>query len=416
MFAFVMLWAYFNFSQFLLTYAANLVEEIPYMITRISHGWQYLALFLIVFHFAVPWLLLLSRKTKRTPQRLVIIAAWMLFVALRRSLHDGVAGVRVERREPAPADGRARVSHFFVHWLDLAAPLADRRPVALDVLHAAAAAADAGGRRSVSARVAGHRRRAPLMAHAHPTAPSRAAASHGTPVTHAVRGRRVPRHAAGRGPRAHRRQRLDHRQVRAVAGDFGDRHPRRHGLAVRAVRAAARGDESGVPAGARPGAAAAGRRRGCSSSRRTRSTSSGMQEEARAAAVRLGRSRRRAWCEIPIAEAMRLTVERGLPGARAQASPTAGGRTRQQRRPDARGLELGPDDGKKKAVGDGTEFRIQNQNAGAWSSRSSRRCLHFAFCILHCAAHAPSSSPACPVRWATRPASSPRTCRRSSRP
>ena len=48
MFAFVMLWAYFNFSQFLLTYAANLVEEIPYMITRTSHGWQYLALFLIV--------------------------------------------------------------------------------------------------------------------------------------------------------------------------------------------------------------------------------------------------------------------------------------------------------------------------------------------------------------------------------
>ena len=32
MFAFVMLWAYFNFSQYLLTYAANLVEEIPYMI------------------------------------------------------------------------------------------------------------------------------------------------------------------------------------------------------------------------------------------------------------------------------------------------------------------------------------------------------------------------------------------------
>src|SRR3712207_8604161 len=47
MFAFVMLWAYFNFSQFLLTYSANLVEEIPYMITRMSHGWQYLAIFLV---------------------------------------------------------------------------------------------------------------------------------------------------------------------------------------------------------------------------------------------------------------------------------------------------------------------------------------------------------------------------------
>ncbi len=72
MFAFVMLWAYFNFSQYLLTYAANLVEEIPYMIARTSHGWQYLALFLIVFHFAVPWLLLLSRDRKRNPHRLVL--------------------------------------------------------------------------------------------------------------------------------------------------------------------------------------------------------------------------------------------------------------------------------------------------------------------------------------------------------
>ena len=103
MFAFVMLWAYFNFSQYLLTYAANLVEEIPYMITRISHGWQYLALFLVVFHFAVPWLLLLSRDLKRTPHRLVIVAALDPVHALRRPLHDGVAGVRVDRREPAPA-------------------------------------------------------------------------------------------------------------------------------------------------------------------------------------------------------------------------------------------------------------------------------------------------------------------------
>ena len=66
MFAFVMLWAYFNFSQYLLTYAANLAEEMPYMIDAHHHGWQYLALFLVVFHFAVPWLLLLSRDRKRT--------------------------------------------------------------------------------------------------------------------------------------------------------------------------------------------------------------------------------------------------------------------------------------------------------------------------------------------------------------
>jgi hypothetical protein len=39
----------------MLTFAANLTEEIPYMTARIRNGWQYLALFLTIFHFAVPW-------------------------------------------------------------------------------------------------------------------------------------------------------------------------------------------------------------------------------------------------------------------------------------------------------------------------------------------------------------------------
>ena len=122
MFAFVMLWAYFNFSQFLLTYAANLVEEIPYMVTRLNHGWQYLALFLITFHFAVPWLLLLSRKTKRTPHRLVMIAAWLLF-ARYADLYMMVTPEFVSTGQNVHLVEGA-VSHFFVHWLDLAAPLA----------------------------------------------------------------------------------------------------------------------------------------------------------------------------------------------------------------------------------------------------------------------------------------------------
>jgi hypothetical protein len=123
MFAFVMLWAYFNFSQFLLTYAANLVEEIPYMVTRLNHGWQYLALFLITFHFAVPWLLLLSRKTKRTPHRLVIIAAWLLF-ARYADLYMMVTPEFVSTGQNVHLVEGEAVSHFFVHWLDLAAPLA----------------------------------------------------------------------------------------------------------------------------------------------------------------------------------------------------------------------------------------------------------------------------------------------------
>jgi hypothetical protein len=121
--AFVMLWAYFNFSQFLLTYAANLIEEIPYMTTRTSHGWQYLAVFLLVFHFVVPFLLLLSRQTKRTPDRIVIIAAWMLFIRYA-DLFMMVTPEFASSGENLHMLTGEHESHFFIHWLDAAAPLA----------------------------------------------------------------------------------------------------------------------------------------------------------------------------------------------------------------------------------------------------------------------------------------------------
>ena len=123
LFAFIMLWAYFNFSQYMLTFAANLAEEIPYMTVRIENGWQYLALFLTIFHFAVPWLLLLSRDLKRNPHRLVVVALWMIFMRY--------ADIYMLVSPEFAAEGQnlhlltgEHVSHLFVHWLDLAAPLA----------------------------------------------------------------------------------------------------------------------------------------------------------------------------------------------------------------------------------------------------------------------------------------------------
>ena len=123
LFAFIMLWTYFNFSQYMLTFAANLAEEIPYMSVRTSNGWQYLALFLTIFHFAVPWLLLLSRDLKRNPHRLVAIAAWMIFmrfadIFMLVSPEFAASGGNLHT---LPGE---QVSHLFVHWMDLAAPLA----------------------------------------------------------------------------------------------------------------------------------------------------------------------------------------------------------------------------------------------------------------------------------------------------
>jgi hypothetical protein len=77
MLAFVMLWAYFSFSQFLIIWAGNLPEEIPFFLERMRHGWQYVSLLIVVGHFFLPFFLLLSRDLKRRP-RLLARVAWFI--------------------------------------------------------------------------------------------------------------------------------------------------------------------------------------------------------------------------------------------------------------------------------------------------------------------------------------------------
>jgi hypothetical protein len=76
--AMVMVWAYFSFSQFLIIWAGNLPEEIPWYLTRLNHGWQYVGLLLVVGHFALPFALLLSRDLKRNFKLLASIAVFIL--------------------------------------------------------------------------------------------------------------------------------------------------------------------------------------------------------------------------------------------------------------------------------------------------------------------------------------------------
>jgi hypothetical protein len=80
MLTFIMLWAYFSFSQWLIIWAGNLPEEISWYFRRLHGGWQFVGLFLVVFHFFVPFFLLLSRPFKRDITRLVWLASWMLVV------------------------------------------------------------------------------------------------------------------------------------------------------------------------------------------------------------------------------------------------------------------------------------------------------------------------------------------------
>jgi hypothetical protein len=80
MLTFIMVWAYFSFSQWLIIWAGNLPEEITWYIRRLGGGWGYVGLFVVIFHFAVPFAILLSRPFKRDVTKLVWLACWMLFM------------------------------------------------------------------------------------------------------------------------------------------------------------------------------------------------------------------------------------------------------------------------------------------------------------------------------------------------
>jgi hypothetical protein len=77
--AFVMLWAYMAFSQFLIIWSGNLGEEVPWYIRRTTGGWQWVALLLFGFHFVLPFFVLLLRESKRQGRHLFWIA-WLVIV------------------------------------------------------------------------------------------------------------------------------------------------------------------------------------------------------------------------------------------------------------------------------------------------------------------------------------------------
>ncbi len=107
MFAFVMLWAYFSLSQLLIIWSGNLPEETPWYLKRMSGGWEYLGLCLILFHFALPFVILLSRDIKRNARLIATVALFILCVRVLEVYW---------LITPAFSPHHARV-----HWLDVTA-------------------------------------------------------------------------------------------------------------------------------------------------------------------------------------------------------------------------------------------------------------------------------------------------------
>jgi len=79
---FTMLWGYVNFSQFLIVWSGNVSEETPFYVRRLSGGWNAIAVALVVLHFALPFVLLLSRPLKRNARALAAVAALLLLMQL----------------------------------------------------------------------------------------------------------------------------------------------------------------------------------------------------------------------------------------------------------------------------------------------------------------------------------------------
>jgi hypothetical protein len=76
--AFVMLWAYVSFCQYLIVWSGNLREEIPWYLRRTRGGWEWVALSLIVCQFFLPFFLLLIRENKRHPRAILRVSLLIL--------------------------------------------------------------------------------------------------------------------------------------------------------------------------------------------------------------------------------------------------------------------------------------------------------------------------------------------------
>jgi len=105
---FVMVWAYFSFSQWLIIWSGNQPDEISWYMTRLHGGWNIVGVFLMVFHFAVPFALLLSRDLKKDTRKLAMLAGWLILMRWLDLLWN------IE-----PTFHRT----FFISWLDIVLPL-----------------------------------------------------------------------------------------------------------------------------------------------------------------------------------------------------------------------------------------------------------------------------------------------------
>jgi hypothetical protein len=112
LFTFVILWAYLQVSQLIVIWSGNLPHEIIWYLNRTVGGWAYYTALLVVFHFFVPFFVLLSRQSKLKARNLATVAVFVF--AMRIADQYWLI---------APAFFHDFERGFVIHWLDFAAPL-----------------------------------------------------------------------------------------------------------------------------------------------------------------------------------------------------------------------------------------------------------------------------------------------------
>lgn len=108
-FAAVMIWAYLGFSQLLIIWSANRPEEVTWYVSRLGPDWRRLALVLVVFHFLIPFVLLLMRKVKERGTYLAVVCVVLFAARLPEVLWLIVPSFQPDR--------------FRLDWMDFSLPL-----------------------------------------------------------------------------------------------------------------------------------------------------------------------------------------------------------------------------------------------------------------------------------------------------
>jgi len=111
-FAFINFWGYIAFSQYLLIWYADLPEETFWILQKWDGSWAIFSIILILIHFLVPYIALVSQPSKMNPKRLKFISVWLLFAHLFDLYW------LVMPQMPGLADG------FVFSWIDLVFPVA----------------------------------------------------------------------------------------------------------------------------------------------------------------------------------------------------------------------------------------------------------------------------------------------------